>query len=121
MNAPWLVKSIQEDYAAPKGFVSKAEREQREEIAREARRQQEETARNRREEEARERKEREAISTYWEALTPKEQKALDEAAKAEAGPSELTGLTGPLARMAVQIRRETYICRILQDAGKLPV
>jgi plasmid replication initiation protein len=118
--AGYLVKSIEDDYAVPKGFISRAEREKRERERAEQKQREAEAERQKRENEARERAERSAIAMYWKSLTPDAQTAFDEAALAEAAPEELDGLFGPLARMAVQERRQSRIRRILQQEGRLP-
>ena len=74
--AGYLVKSINDDYAAPKGFVSKAERQQREEAQQAKERKAAEERRQTQEAEAREQAERKAITAYWESLTPEQQAEL---------------------------------------------
>ena len=67
--AGYLVKSIADDYATPKGFTSRAER-QRQEEARQAReRQAAEERRQKQEEAAREKAERQAVLAYRKTLT----------------------------------------------------
>lgn len=112
--AGYLVKSIRDDYAAPKGYVSRAER-QRQAEARQAREQEETEARRRqREEEARERAERQAIDAYWESLTPEQQADLQKAADAQADLKDLANEAGPFRKWGQQIRRVDYIRRLLQ-------
>jgi hypothetical protein len=113
--AGYLVKSIEDDYAAPKGFVSRADRQKREEARREAERRAAEERSRRQEEEDRLRAEREAIDAYWNALTPRQQAELDAASRAEAGPEALALEAGPLHRYWAQIRRQECIRRILQS------
>jgi hypothetical protein len=111
----YLVKSICDDYKAPKGFVSAAQRHQQQE-ARQAREQAEAAERRRqREEEAHEKAERNAIDAYWNALTPEQQAELQTAADAQADPASLAQEYGPLKRMGRQIRRMAYIRQILQQ------
>ena len=67
--AGYLVKSITDDYATPKGFVSKAERQRQEEARQAKERQAAEERRREQEQEAREKAERKAIDAYRERLT----------------------------------------------------
>ena len=107
--AGYLVKSITDDYAPPKGFVSKAER-RRQEDARQAKdRQAAEDRRRRKEEEARERADKKVIAAYWESLTPEQQAELDAAADAVAAPELMAMDEGPLKRIGQQLRRNGYI------------
>jgi Replication initiator protein A len=86
--AGYLVASIREDYAAPKDFQPKAERERKQQAAAEKQRQKDEEliARRRQEEqEAATRKaERCHIDAYLATLTPQERKGLEEQAIAGA-------------------------------------
>ena len=116
--AGYLVSSILDDYATPKGYVSKAEREKLAKDAKEARQREEETARKKREERERERREQEAIDTYLKSISPEERDEIDRIASAQV---VADGLTGPLARMGLDINRRAHIRQLLQDAGKLPV
>ena len=119
--AAWLVSAIRNGHAAPKGFVSKAERERKAETKRQreaeaaAIRRQEQTAK------ARERAEREAITAYWQNLSPEEQASLQAEADASADPEALALEKGPLKRMGQQLRREIVIRRLLTEAGRLPL
>ena len=97
--AGYLVKSISDDYAAPKGFVSKAEQRQQQEARQAKERQAAEDRRRQQEQEAREKAERKAIDAYWESLTPEQQAELDAASNAQADPETLAMETGPLKRM----------------------
>jgi Replication initiator protein A len=119
--AGYLVKSIEDDYAAPKGFVSKAEREKQEAAKRESERTAAEAHRSRHEKAAREKAERDAIHAYWGALSPGEQAALDEAARALANPETLALETGPLKSLGESIRREEYIRDLLKARTRQPL
>jgi hypothetical protein len=116
--AGYLVKSITDDYATPKGFVTKAERQAREQAhqAREAAA----TAERRRqqEEEARERAEKKAVTAYWESLTPQQQAELDAAVNAQADPQTLASETGVLKKFGQQLRRDEHIRQLLCDRQK---
>ena len=70
--AGYLFKSINDDYAAPKGFVSKAEQRQQQEARQAKERTDAEERRRKHEQAARERAESEAIAAYRNALTPDE-------------------------------------------------
>jgi hypothetical protein len=111
----YLVKSICDDYKAPKGFVSAAQ-QQKDKEARQAREQQAAADRRReREEEAREKAERKAVAAYWDALTPPQQAETQAAADAQADAASLAQETGPLKRMGQHIRRHAYIRQLLQQ------
>lgn len=86
----YLVASIRENYAAPRGYESRADRERRERAAREQRRALEEAKRKAIEDrEARERAERERVERYWEGLTPEERERVQSEALARAEPNLL--------------------------------
>ena len=84
--AGYLVKSIEEDYAAPQGFVSPAERRRREEARRAQEREKAEQRRREQEQAARDEAQRQAVDAYLGRLTPAERKALEAEALARAGP-----------------------------------
>jgi hypothetical protein len=67
--AAWLVAAIRGDHAAPKGFVSKAERQRREEARQAQEREKVEQHRRQREQEARDRATREEVDAYLKRLT----------------------------------------------------
>lgn len=83
--AAWLVAAIRDGHAAPKGFVSKAERQAREAARRARERQEAEDRRRRREEAARERALREEVDAYLGRLTSADRAALEAEALARAG------------------------------------
>ncbi len=87
--AGYLVKSITDDYATPKGFTSRAERKAKEEAKQAQERQAAEQRRQEREETARDKAEKQAINAYWDSLTPEQQAGLDAAAIAQADAEEL--------------------------------
>lgn len=114
--AGFLVKSIQDDYAVPKGYSSQADRARRKaEIEAEAR-QEAENRRRDAEKLARERAETQAIDAYWHSLSPEQQAEIDAASKAQADPKDIARESGPLGPNLQRIRRETY----LRATGKLP-
>ncbi len=118
--AGYLVKSINDHYAIPAGFVPSAERERREVLKRAK---EDRLAASRRAEQvadARERAERSAIDAYWATLTPEQQAELDANAQATADPETLKLAKGPMKRFGVQILRNQFIRQRLQVEGKLP-
>jgi hypothetical protein len=117
--AGWLVKAIEDDYAAPRGFESRADRERKARDGQQRRRQADEERRRRSEVDARVRAEAEAIDRYWAALTPQQQAELDKAARALADPETLAKETGPLKRMGTTIRRRAYIRGLLHEPGAM--
>lgn len=118
--AGYLVKSIQDDYATPKGFVCKAERQRVEEARIAKERGAAEERRRKQQQDARELAERKAIDDYWESLSPQQQAELDEASKATTDPQTLALESGPLKRMGQQMRRHAYIRDLLQNRQALP-
>jgi hypothetical protein len=113
--AGYLVKSIASDYAMPKGFVSRAERERKAEAKRQADRKAAEVCRHEQEQAARDRTERQAIDAYWESLTPEQQAELDAAAATLADPEMLALETGPLKQMGQRLRRMEHIRQLLKQ------
>jgi hypothetical protein len=118
--AGYLVTSIEKDYADPKGFVSREERQRREEVRQAKEREAAEKRRREKEQEAREQAERQAITAYWESLTPEQQAELDAASIAAADPDSLAHEQGPTKRFFQQIRRNEYIRQLLVNQAKLP-
>jgi Replication initiator protein A len=82
--AGYLVKSITDDYAVPKGFVSRAERQRREEERRSQERAQAEQHRRDREQAVRDQARRQAVDAYLASLSPAERKVLEAEALARA-------------------------------------
>jgi hypothetical protein len=119
--AAYLVQAIKNDYAAPKGFVSKAERQRRLEAKQDKERQAAEERRRQREEEDRERAMRKAIIAYWESLTPKQQAELDAESRSQADPDGLAMETGPMKETFQRLRRDQYIRQLLQTHEQPPV
>jgi Replication initiator protein A len=117
--AGYLVKSINDDYAAPKGFLSKAEQRQQQEARQAKERQVAEDRRSKQEQDAREKAERQAIDAYWESLTPEQQAEIDAASIAQTDPATLAMETGPLKRMGQTIRRHEYIRQLLASREQI--
>lgn len=87
INEPggYLVEAIKNDYAAPKGFVSAAERQRRAEARLAKDRQAAEERRRQHEQEAGDQERRRRADAHWQSLTPQQLADLDEAAFADAG------------------------------------
>lgn len=114
--AGYLVKSIRDDYAAPTGYVSKAER-QRYEETRKAKDQAEAEERQRRQaEKAREQDKQREVDAYWKSLSPEAQVELQARADADADPATLHG---PLKNLGQTIRREEYIRQLLKSRDQV--
>jgi hypothetical protein len=109
----YLVKSISDDYKAPKGFVSAAERREQAGARQARERLAAEDRRCRQEQDAREKAERQAVEAYWASLTPEQQADLQAAADAQADPASLAIEHGPLKRMGQMIRRHGHIRQLL--------
>ena len=84
--AGYLVKSIADDYAAPKGFESRAARQARAEAKRQAEREAAERRRGEQEQEARDLARRQAVAAYLQGLTPAEREALEAEVLSRADP-----------------------------------
>ena len=117
--AGYLVKSITDDYATPKGFISRAEQQRREKSRQAKEREALQEQRRKQAETARQRAEDQAIRAYWQSLTPQAQAELDAQLDAEEGAAKLAMQTGPLKELGRRIRRNSYIRRELQEQGKL--
>ena len=94
--AGYLVKSITDDYAMPKGFIGRAERRARDEARQAKERQAAEERRSKQKEEARELALRKAVNAHWESLTPEQQAELDAVMDAQADPETLANEQGSL-------------------------
>jgi hypothetical protein len=117
--AGYLVTSINDDYAAPQGFVSKAERQQQREAQQARERQAAEGRRRKQEQDAREKAERQAIDGYWESLTPEQQAELQAAADISVDPEQLARETGPLKSLGQMIRRHEHIRQLLANREQI--
>lgn len=119
--AGYLVKSITDDYSAPKGFVPQAEQARREQARQSEQRQAAEEQRRRQEQRGRERAERRAVAAYWKALTPAQQAAHDADALAQADAEDRKLVVpGPIGRLGLSLIRDRYVARLLRDQGRLP-
>jgi hypothetical protein len=115
--AAWLVSAIKSPtgHAAPKGFVSRAERERQAEAKRQAADRAAEERRRKRAEAAEEEAERKRAAAYWASLTPEERAEVDAASIAAADPASLAAEIGPLKGAMQRARREEHIRRLLAD------
>ena len=114
--AAWLVSAIKspKGHAVPKGFISPAERQAREEAKQAKEREKAAAKRLERAEEARQRQEKQAINAYWSSLTPDQQSELDTAAIAQADADQLKLIEpGPMKKIGQGILRDGYIRRLL--------
>ena len=122
--AGWLVKAIEDDYAAPKGFESRRDRQLREDAQRERNRQIAEETQRRCAEERRRVEEAEAIDAYLARLTPDERASIEAEAFAHAPEDvrrnlespQLALLRGSLQRMALR----TYVAERIQLENSTP-
>jgi hypothetical protein len=119
--AGYLVKSIMDDYAPPRGFESTETRQKQVDASRDAEELATEVLREKQEQAVRERSERIAAEAYWNSLTPEQQAALDEAAISSASPEVLEIQNGPLKKMAKVVLRFDYIRGILREQASVLV
>jgi hypothetical protein len=117
--AAWLVSAIKSPtgHAVPKGFMSKAERDQQVETKRQSAARAAEERRRKRAEAAEEKAEMKRAAEYWASLTPEGRAEVDAASIAAADPASLAAEAGPLKGAMQRARREEYIRRQLADRG----
>lgn len=113
--AGYLVKSLSDDYAVPKGFVPKAERDRQAEAAKQRQQAEAEVRRREREAEARERAEKKAVNDYWESLTPRQQAEVQAQADTQVDAETLASETGEWKRFGQSLRRCEYIRQLLKS------
>jgi Replication initiator protein A len=120
--AGYLVKSISDDYAAPKGFESRAARQSRAAAERQTARQAAEQRRRQQEQAARDQAEREAVDAYLQGLTPAERKALEAEALARADPEMRRGCEQAPARLRASLLRNLLRAYVAQELlrGAIP-
>jgi hypothetical protein len=111
--AGYLVKSIQDAFATPNGFISKAERQLQQEVKETKERTAEEQRRQKQQEASREKADQEKADAYWKSLTPKQQAELDAKILAQVDPEQLKKETGHFKQLGMHIRREEYIRQLL--------
>ena len=121
--AAWLVSAVRTSHAKPKGFVPKAERERRTEAKRQKEHDALEAKRRKREQREREQEETALLDAYWQGLSTEAQAELDAAARAEADSEtlELAKGSGPMQRIGQMLYRRSYIRKLLEQEGRLPL
>ncbi len=117
----YLVKSIYDNYKAPKGFVSAVER-QKQADAKQAKERADAAERRRKQEaNAQERREKELINGFWDGLSKNEAAEHEAAAVAQADAEALKLIEpGPMKKYGMTFIRHAYARKLLQDEGKLP-
>ena len=121
--AGFLVKSIEDDYAAPKGFIPRAERQRLAEVRCASERKAAEERRQKHEAAAREQAEQKALDAHFQKLSPDDQARVDAEALAAAGKqaqetyATLKQLTGNGSGYLATVRRD-YLRKQLQAEGK---
>ena len=122
--AGYLVKSIRDDYAVPRGFITRAERVRQAELARQRRETEALEARKRQQEARREQKEASQVAAYRESLTPGQWARLEADALAQASPEDRQNIEDRnLARFRSTILRrlvDDHIRRLLRAGGAPP-
>jgi hypothetical protein len=117
--AAYLVDAIRKDYAAPKGFETRAARQGREEAQRQRQEQEAEAKRRQRQEQVRERAEQAKVTKYWNALGALEQARLEAEALDCAEESlarsyqEMRANNNPVASSFLRLIRDAHIRRLL--------
>jgi hypothetical protein len=121
--AGYLVKSIEDDYAAPKGFETKADRAKREAAKLEQERREAEAKSQQRAEQARERALHGKVTKYWNSLTVADQTKLDAEALDQAEESlaksyrEMIASRNPVAGSFLKLIRDAHIKKLLGLPG----
>ena len=124
--AGFLVKSIEDDYAAPKGFETRADRAKREAAKQEQERREAEAKSQQRAEQARERAVHDKVTKYWNGLTVADQKKLDAEALDQAEESlaksyrEMTATRNPVTGSFLKLIRDAHIRKLLGLSGSTP-
>ena len=114
--AGYLVKSIADNYATPKGFVTRAERQAREEAKQARERQAAEQRHQQQAQEAHARDTKRRIDAYLKQLDPAERSALEARVLAAASPKDRENYE----RQVMAQFRDTYMLMMLREylAGK---
>jgi hypothetical protein len=116
--AAWLVSAIRNGHAAPKGFVSRAERQRREEARQAEEREKAERRRRDLEQEARDRATREGVDAYLKRLIPAERKALEAEALAAADSEARQGYEEAPARLRATMLLGLLREHVAQELGR---
>ncbi len=117
--AAYLVQAIKQDFAAPKGFVSQAAKQRREESKLAKERQADEARRKEREQAQREQAIVNMLDARIKELTAQELEELDAASLAEVPTEMLEVESGLFADQARRLRRRSFLRRRLEAEGKL--
>jgi hypothetical protein len=122
--AAWLVSAIRSPngHAAPKGFITKAQREEQEAARQAKAKQADEERRRKKEEAAREKAEQQTADAYYESLTAEEKQTLDAELNALVDPDQLAieMKTPAIHRMGQLLRRRAHIGQLLKTRLPLP-
>lgn len=124
--AGYLVKSIEDDYAAPKEYETKADRAKREAAKQEQERREAEAKRQQKAEEARDRAIHAKVIKYWSSLSVAEQKKLEAEALDQAEESlaksyrEMVSTRNPVAGTFLKLIRDAHIRNLLGLSGTEP-
>ena len=122
--AAYLVDAIRKDYAAPKGFETRAARARREEAERQRQAQEADARRRQRQEQARERADQAKVMKYWNALGAPEQARLEAEALEQAEESlarsyrQMRASNNPVASSFLRLIRDAHITRILNHGSR---
>ena len=106
----FLTQAIRDDYARPEGFVSAAEKAERQRAANERRKQEAAEARRKRERAKQREEEQAKVEEYWDGLTGPEKEALKAEALAASDPENVRiyeqarSTQGPMADVALPHR-----------------
>jgi hypothetical protein len=115
------VKSITDDYAAPKGFESKADRQVRAETKQQAEREVAERRRREREQAACDQVRRQAVDAYLQRLTPAERTALEAEALAGAGAEARQGYEEARGRLRATMLLGLVREHVARELGREPI
>lgn len=118
-EAAYLVQAIKNDYPAPKGFVSEAERLRREEARKAKEHAAAEARRREKEQQERERAAEQEAEAHWKSLTPEQQAEIDAASMAQTDPADLALEKGHFGKTIQRNRRLRYVRQML-DSRETP-
>jgi hypothetical protein len=112
----YLFTAIEQDYAEPKGFVSKAEQKRKHEAKLASQRKDMAEYRRKQAEAEAELEERKRVAAHLESLTADETAELDAKIEAESNFAAIDLPDGPFKELGQRIRREEYIRQMLSVA-----
>ncbi len=111
----YLVQAVRDDYARPAGFVTKAEKAERQKAELERRRLEQSEARRKQEQDRRREEGAAKVKEYWEELSEEGREAFRKEALAYADPEQLRvyreveGKPGPMARVMWGVIRDRHV------------